>query len=95
MELRLGPDDVQEQQQFAGGSWPAIVRETIQGAINTRLIAATDQIVSIYHRYGASCRSILWHWSAAGRWSTWTTPSVPTQLKLLAVSFQTSANPSQ
>jgi hypothetical protein len=55
LELRLGPDDVQEQQQLAGGSWPAIVRETIQGAINTSLISATDQIVSIYHR----CRLVL------------------------------------
>lgn len=40
----------QEEEQLAGGRWPAIVRETIQGAINTKLIASTDQIVSIYHR---------------------------------------------
>jgi hypothetical protein len=44
---------LQENQQLAGGKWPAIVRETIQGAINTRLITAEDQIVSIYHRYYA------------------------------------------
>ena len=33
-----------------GKQWPAIVRDTITGAINTKLIAPTDQIVSIYHR---------------------------------------------
>ena len=40
----------QGPQRLAGASWPAVVRETIQGALNTRLIAAKDQIVSIYHR---------------------------------------------
>ena len=33
-----------------GKTWPALVRDTIVGAINTKLIASTDQIVSIYHR---------------------------------------------
>jgi hypothetical protein len=42
---------LQEEQQLAGGKWPAIVQETIQGAINTSLLQPTDQIVSIYHRY--------------------------------------------
>lgn len=34
-----------------GKTWSALVRDTIQGAINTKLIASTDEIVSIYHRY--------------------------------------------
>lgn len=42
---------LQEEQKFAGGTWPAIVQETIQGAINTSLLLPTDQVVSIYHRY--------------------------------------------
>ena len=33
-----------------GKTWPALVRDTIVGAINTKLISSTDQIVSIYHR---------------------------------------------
>ena len=33
-----------------GATWPAIVRDTIVGAINTKLIQPSDQIVSIYHR---------------------------------------------
>ena len=36
--------------ELAGASWPAIVKETIIGALNTKLIGAQDQIVSIYHR---------------------------------------------
>lgn len=32
------------------GAWPQVVRDTIQGAINTKLISAADEIVSIYHR---------------------------------------------
>lgn len=32
------------------GNWPAIVLETIQGAINTKLVRPGDEIVSIYHR---------------------------------------------
>ena len=46
----------QKPEQLAGGTWPAIVAETIRGAINTKLISPTDQIVSLYHRWahGAS-----------------------------------------
>ena len=33
-----------------GKQWPALVRDTIQGAINTKLISSADEIVSIYHR---------------------------------------------
>jgi protoporphyrinogen oxidase len=32
------------------GTWPEVVRETIEGAINTKLIAPDSEIVSIYHR---------------------------------------------
>lgn len=32
------------------GTWPAIVQQTIQGAINTQLVRPGDEIISIYHR---------------------------------------------
>jgi protoporphyrinogen oxidase len=32
------------------GTWPTVVLETLLGAINTKLIRADDEIVSIYHR---------------------------------------------
>jgi hypothetical protein len=37
---------------LAGQKWPDIVRETIIGALNTQMIGAQDEIVSIYHRRG-------------------------------------------
>jgi len=37
--------------KLGGEEWPEIVKETIQGAINTKLTSADDQIVSIYHRF--------------------------------------------
>ena len=39
-----------EVEDFAGGRWAGIVRECVQGALNTHLIANEDQIVSLYHR---------------------------------------------
>lgn len=36
--------------KLGGEEWPEIVKECIEGAINTKLVAADDQIVSIYHR---------------------------------------------
>jgi protoporphyrinogen oxidase len=36
--------------KLAGGEWSELVKETIIGALNTKLISAEDQIVSIYHR---------------------------------------------
>ncbi len=39
-----------ESGKFAGGTWDGLVKETIQGALNTKLITGSDQIVSIYHR---------------------------------------------
>lgn len=37
-------------EDLGGARWPAIVRETLQGAINTKLVQPGDEIVSIYHR---------------------------------------------
>ncbi|KAL6769868.1 hypothetical protein ACKKBG_A32675 [Auxenochlorella protothecoides x Auxenochlorella symbiontica] len=34
----------------SAGTWPEIVRETLIGAINTKLVEAGSEIVSIYHR---------------------------------------------
>ena len=34
----------------AAGTWPKVVQETIQGAINTQLVQSSDEIVSIYYR---------------------------------------------
>ena len=39
-----------EVEDFAGGRCAGIVRECVQGALNTHLIAGEDQIVSLYHR---------------------------------------------
>ena len=38
--------------KLGGQEFPEIVKETIIGALNTKLVAADDQIVSIYHRSG-------------------------------------------
>ncbi len=35
---------------LGGGTWAEIVKETIVGALNTKMVAAKDEIVSIYHR---------------------------------------------
>ena len=40
----------QEAVSLAGGSWPAIVKECLLGAIATELMGAGDQVVSLYHR---------------------------------------------
>ena len=40
----------QKQVKLGGEEWSEIVKETITGAINTKLVSAEDQIVSIYHR---------------------------------------------
>jgi protoporphyrinogen oxidase len=48
-ESELKPVDL-TQITIAGTSWPAIVRETIVGAVATKLITLSDEIVSIYHR---------------------------------------------
>lgn len=32
------------------GTWPEVVRDTLLGAINTKLVDSKDEIVSIYHR---------------------------------------------
>ena len=45
----------QKSIKLAGEEWPEIVKETIIGALNTKLVSADDQIVSIYHRYGVHC----------------------------------------
>ena len=41
----------QEPCKVGGKEWPAIVRDTIIGALNTKMVSATDEIVSIYHRF--------------------------------------------
>ena len=38
-------------ESFAGGRWAGIVRECVQGALNTKLIQKDSQIVSLYHRW--------------------------------------------
>ncbi len=37
-------------EDFAGGRWAGVVRECVQGALNTQLIAGDTQIVSLYHK---------------------------------------------
>ena len=43
--------EVSESMEFKPVNLATIVEETIQGAINTKMIQSTDEIVSIYHRY--------------------------------------------
>lgn len=42
----------QQQVKLGGtaGTWPAVVQETLQGAIATQLLHPSDQVVSIFHR---------------------------------------------
>jgi len=48
-----------EVESFAGGEWAGIVRECVEGALATNLIAEDDQIVSLYHRYTISPKVIV------------------------------------
>ena len=41
----------QKQISLGGGKWPEIVKETIIGALDTKMIEAKDEIVSLYHRH--------------------------------------------
>ena len=41
----------QEPCKMGGKEWPQIVKDTIIGALNTKMVSATDEIVSIYHRF--------------------------------------------
>lgn len=50
-ESKLKPVN-QKDVSLAGKKWPEIVKETIIGAMNTKMITAKDEIVSVYHRYG-------------------------------------------
>ena len=36
--------------RLAGGAWPAVVRDTLAGALATRLIGKDTEVVSLYHR---------------------------------------------
>ncbi len=49
-ESKLKPVN-QNSVGLAGSKWPEIVKETIIGALNTKMIDAKDEIVSVYHRY--------------------------------------------
>eukprot|EP00890_Picochlorum_soloecismus_P005106 jgi/Picsp_1/5597/NSC_02956-R1_udp-galactopyranose mutase len=40
----------QEPTKLAGGTWPRVVQDTIQGAIATNLLKKDSEIVSIYHK---------------------------------------------
>jgi hypothetical protein len=35
---------------LGGSTWPQVVRETLLGAVSTRLVRPEDEVVSIYHR---------------------------------------------
>ena len=42
-----------KETSLAGGKWAGVVKESIIGALNTKMISKDDQIVSIYHRCAA------------------------------------------
>ena len=52
-ESKLKPVN-QKPTSLAGAKWPEIVKETIIGALNTKMVDAKDEIVSVYHRYLSS-----------------------------------------
>lgn len=39
-----------DETALGGGKWAGLVKESVIGALNTKMISAEDQIVSIYHR---------------------------------------------
>ena len=39
---------------------PAVVRDTLQGAIATQLLRPHDQVVSLYHRWGLGWLKTFW-----------------------------------
>jgi len=41
-------------EDFAGGRWSGVVRECVEGALNTKLIQKDTEIVSLYHRWVCS-----------------------------------------
>ena len=47
-------------EDFSGGQWAGVVRECVQGALNTQLIAEDSQIVSLYHRCVSFSLLLLW-----------------------------------
>ena len=57
-----------EVEDFASGRWAGVVRECVQGALNTRLIERDTQIVSLYHRCACLpaplCATHLHRWPA-------------------------------
>jgi hypothetical protein len=48
-ESKLKPVN-QKPVSLGGAKWAEIVKETIVGALNTKMVSAKDEIVSIYHR---------------------------------------------
>jgi hypothetical protein len=52
-ESQYKPVEWRETVKIGGRMWPKVVLDTLHGALNTKLIRHTDEIVSIYHRrYG-------------------------------------------
>lgn len=56
-ESQYKPVEWRETVQIGGKTWPKVVLDTLQGALNTQLIRETDEIVSIYHRRCVSAYS--------------------------------------
>ena len=53
-------------EDFAGGQWAGVVRECVQGALNTQLIDKDTQIVSLYHRCACLPAPSVLHTSTYG-----------------------------
>jgi hypothetical protein len=71
-ESQYKPVEWREEVEIGGRKWPKIVLETLQGAINTKLLKDSDQVVSIYHRRCTpplSLESLCTAWSH-GRYQT-------------------------
>jgi hypothetical protein len=59
-ESQYKPVSWRETVEIGGKMWPKVVLDTLQGALNTKLIRDTDEIVSIYHRRCVLTRPGCW-----------------------------------
>lgn len=60
-ESQYKPVEWQRTVQVGSRTWPKVVLDTIQGAINTKLITPDVEIVSAYHR---RCATLFLSWYA-------------------------------
>lgn len=58
-ESQYKPVEWQSTVEIGGKQWPQVVLDTLQGALNTKLMSEADEVVSIYHRRCAAPPCLL------------------------------------